>query len=373
MWSTRADYGRKWTAGKSGISKRTGIRGSGKSSVLEIIRYVLGIPFGEKAGDTGYKQNLVGFSMGSGGKVEIDAMDRYGQLYTICRVWKESFSDVLIEGKLQPGVSILETVLHKPIYFGQKDLSNSGEGFGKDLVDKLLGARLDRVRRDIGQQKQNVIDAVDRLTQLTNVKDQIEEQRKIKLDTEHRLKFYADHGVEEKFQKRLDFDNDVRMLNKGIKLVENFVSDLESLLAQHEDDVRNFKGYQSKHNASLFGRFYAHYQAYIALIDQIKAWLDRQETEKQALVACKADLGAIRKGMVEEFAEIERKLGQELKSSGTQNISSDEFAYQLLPYRGFGSGVLRALENYPDINFIDDRDGNLFKCIIRRRDAKQLI
>jgi chromosome segregation protein len=29
--------------------------------------------------------------------------------------------------------------------------------------------------------------------------------------------------------------------------------------------------------------------------------------------------------MVEEFAEIERKLAEELKSSGTQNISSEEF------------------------------------------------
>jgi ATP-dependent DNA helicase RecG len=43
------------------------------------------------------------------------------------------------------------------------------------------------------------------------------------------------------------------------------------------------------------------------------------------------------------------------------------FAYQILPYCGFGSGIIRALENYPDIEFIDDRDGSLFKCIIWRR------
>lgn len=60
-------------------------------------------------------------------------------------------------------------------------------------------------------------------------------------------------------------------------------------------------------------------------------------------------------------------------NSNTRNPVLASFAYQLLPYRGFGSGVLRALENYPDINFIDDRDGNMFKCIIRRRDAKQLV
>ncbi|MBF0232738.1 MAG: hypothetical protein HQK65_06835 [Desulfamplus sp.] len=120
------------------LNTQIGIRGSGKSSVLEVLRYGLEIPFGEKAGDRDYKQKLVGFTMGSGGKIEIDATDRYGQPYTIRRVWKEPYSEVLIDGKLQPGVSIRETVLHKPIYFGQKDLSNTGEGFEKDLVDNWI-------------------------------------------------------------------------------------------------------------------------------------------------------------------------------------------------------------------------------------------
>lgn len=133
-----------------------GIRGSGKSSILEAIRYGLDIPFGEKAGDTKYKQDLVGFTMGSGGKVEIDAVDHFGQPYCIRRVWKE-YLEVLHKGKLQPGVSIRKTVIQKPIYFGQKDLSSTGEGFEKDLVDKLLGSKLDEVRREIENQKTKVI------------------------------------------------------------------------------------------------------------------------------------------------------------------------------------------------------------------------
>jgi ATP-dependent DNA helicase RecG len=56
-------------------------------------------------------------------------------------------------------------------------------------------------------------------------------------------------------------------------------------------------------------------------------------------------------------------------NSNTRNPVLASFAYQILPYRGFGSGILRALENYPDIDFIDDRDGNLFTCIIRRLQA----
>jgi ATP-dependent DNA helicase RecG len=52
-------------------------------------------------------------------------------------------------------------------------------------------------------------------------------------------------------------------------------------------------------------------------------------------------------------------------NSNARNPILASFAYHILPYRGFGSGILRALENYPYIDFIDDRDGNLFKCIIK--------
>ncbi|MBF0236693.1 MAG: histidinol-phosphatase [SAR324 cluster bacterium] len=302
-----------------------GSRGSGKSSVLEVLRYALEIPFGEKTSDQQYKHDLVGFTLGSGGKVEIDAIDHYGQQYTIRRVWKENYSEVLIDGKFQPGVSIRETVLRKPIYFGQKDLSSRGEGFEKDLVDKLLGSKLDEVRRNISQQKQKVTDAVDRLLKVSSVQDQIDDQKKIKQDTEHRLNFYKEYGIEEKLQKRLDFDTDVRMINKGIQLTANFVTDLENLLALHEDELRNFRGYQSKHNEELFKKFYQQYESYVSFIVTAKTWLSNEKSTKQALIARQTELTDIRKGMVEEFAEIERRLAEELKSSGTQNISSDEF------------------------------------------------
>jgi chromosome segregation protein len=302
-----------------------GIRGSGKSSILEVLRYALDIPFGDKAGDITYKERLVGFTLGSGGKVEIDAVDRYGQNYVIRRVWREPYSEVLFDGKLQTGLSIRETVICQPIYFGQKDLSSTGEGFEKDLVDKLLGSKLDEVRRKISDQKIKVVDAVERLTKVTSVQDQIAAQQAIKQDTEHRLKFYAEHGIEAKLQKRLDFDADVRSMEKGIQLIEGFSSELESFLAQHEDGIRNFVGYKSKHSGELFDRFFSYYNACVSFLEQIKSGLIGLSEDRKGLLQCQSELAEIRKTMVEEFAEIERKLGEELKNIGTQNINSDEF------------------------------------------------
>lgn len=42
------------------------------------------------------------------------------------------------------------------------------------------------------------------------------------------------------------------------------------------------------------------------------------------------------------------------------------FATKILPYRGLGSGITRALKAYPHIEFEDDHEGNLFKAIIWR-------
>ena len=301
-----------------------GIRGSGKSSILEVLRYVLDIPFGDKAGDQKYKQELVGFTLGSGGKVVISAVDRYGQPYEIRRIWKEN-SNIFIDNKLQPGVSIRETVLHQPIYFGQKDLSSTGEGFEKDLIEKLLGSKLDEIRRIIAEQKVKVGETVDRLVKISNVTDQIEEQTKIRQDTEHRLKLYKEHGIEEKLQKRLDFDSDSRFMNKGIVLVDKFIFSLKELLAQHEDELRNFCGYQSRHNAEAFIQFDTIYKKAIQTLDIICSELLETERTKAALSTKYEEIISIRQGLVDEFAEVERKLAEELKITANQNISSDEF------------------------------------------------
>ncbi len=55
--------------------------------------------------------------------------------------------------------------------------------------------------------------------------------------------------------------------------------------------------------------------------------------------------------------------------SGNSNIRNPilaSYATKILPYRGLGSGITRALKAYPHISFEDDRDGNFFKVIIQR-------
>ena len=62
--------------------------------------------------------------------------------------------------------------------------------------------------------------------------------------------------------------------------------------------------------------------------------------------------------------------------TGNSNIRNpilvSYIAKGLLPYHGLGSGIKRALENWPDIAFTDDRDGCLFTATVHRKPVGEL-
>jgi predicted HTH transcriptional regulator len=51
-----------------------------------------------------------------------------------------------------------------------------------------------------------------------------------------------------------------------------------------------------------------------------------------------------------------------------RNPTLSSFALDLVPYRGIGSGIIRALQQYRDIEFIDDVETEQFKAVIKRPD-----
>lgn len=307
-----------------GLNTLIGIRGSGKSSILEAVRYVLDIPFGEKSLDTDYKKSLIGHVLGSGGKVTVQAVDCKGQRYEIRRIYKEK-SDVYVDGTLQPGVSIRETILQKPLYFGQKDLSNTGEGFEKDLVEKLVWEKLADIRTRIDAQRQNVSEAVAQLKKLSTTEEKKKEYVAKKQDAEFRLKFYKEHGVEDKLQKQVDFDADSRKCSQVISFVKSYLSDLDGFINQYEDDLKNQRVYKSRQNKEFFDGFFTIYDELVQSLEDIKKALSRGRKSFGGLQKKAKQFEKLKDGLKEEFANIERTLAEELKSTGTKAIRADEF------------------------------------------------
>ena len=112
-----------------------GIRGSGKSSVLEILRYTLGISLGSQASDKEYKNNLIEHVLKSGGKVIVTVVNEHKKEYQIEKIYGQKEDIYDNEGRVEaPSV---DTIFPKPVYFGQKDLSNKNIDFEADLVKNL--------------------------------------------------------------------------------------------------------------------------------------------------------------------------------------------------------------------------------------------
>ncbi|TGL13465.1 TrlF family AAA-like ATPase [Leptospira levettii] len=301
-----------------------GIRGSGKSSILESLRYVLDIPFGDKALDDKYKNGLVSHTFGSGGIAEICAVDQYGSEYRIRRTLNHS-SEVFVDGKLQPGVSIRETIIKKPIYFGQKDLSSSGEGFEKELVEKLLGDSLYEIRQQIEDKKLVLVEAVQRFKKYAKLDEQIEDYTQKKQDAEYNAKKFKDHGIEEKLKKQTDFDADERKLKSIQKDIKSFQEALTELLDNHEDDLKNHNGYQSEINQAFFLDVFIEYSKLLGIYDEIRKSVLKIDEIYKKLDQKQIKLSDEKRLFLDEFAEIRRKIEGEIKSKGIPPLNIEEY------------------------------------------------
>lgn len=306
------------------INTLIGIRGSGKSSILEVLRYTLGVTFSEKTSDRKYKEELVGHFLGSGGKVVVTAVDRHGEEYEIRRIWKEQ-PDVYVKGTLRPGISIRETIINKPIYFGQKDLSSSGEGFERELVEKLLGEQLAPIRYQIEEQKQKVKLAAEQVQKLSAVDEKIEDYRAKRQDAEFRLQVYKKHGIEERLQKQLDFDADTRYLQHTGEKVARFLDELESVCDQHEDELKNQQNYHSKQNTKFFASYQEQFSKLIEMYEQVRKGIKHGREIFNFLNGKSVDFEKMKFDLKEEFAQIERQLSKELNTAGITVIRAEEY------------------------------------------------
>ena len=304
-----------------------GVRGSGKSSILEAIRYALAIPCGEKAQDTQYKNELIRHTLGSGGKVTLTVCDEYGKEFTISRIFRET-PNVYLDGQLQPGISIQETVLHHPIYFGQKDLSGTGEGFETDLVEKLVSEKLSALRSEIKKQRQRVCDAAQSWLNFSNTAEQKRDLENELNDATFRLSRFEEYGVAEKLQKRLGFQKDTAALENMMDHANNFAQALETLITKHEHKLQNAMNYASYQNPGFFNDYYNEFRKLFLKFNLLNEIAKDTHSIINRLKTKQNEFECLSKSLQEEFAQIERQLAQELKQSGITTIQSDDFLIQ---------------------------------------------
>lgn len=298
------------------LNNLIGIRGSGKSSLLEVLRYVLGISLPFNAADPEYKNSLVTRSMGSGGKAIVTIVNKQNEEYRIEKLYGQK-EDIYKNNLLQPGISIDATGFHSPIYFGQKDLSNKGKDFEGDLIQRLIGTRLKAVQVKIEQKKREVENIISELKKLQNLKE-------LKRDTEaqinnakHQLNFFKEKGVEDKLKQQTLFDSDISKLIQVESTFKNYLSELASLISNHDYFFQQeISG--SEVNKELFEEAKAIIQEFKIEFEKLKAIQKNSVLSQQKLKVVISKINTKKEGLKEEFAKIKREVN-------TDTINPDNF------------------------------------------------
>ncbi len=301
-----------------------GIQGSGKSSILECLRYALDIQFGEKAYDRDYKKDLVPYVLKSGGKVVVEASDRHGTRYEIRRILNHE-PEVYVEGQLQPGISIRETIVNRPLYFGQKDLAAAGKGFGQDLVRKLVGDGLKPYRQKIEQAEGVLEDAVDEFLSVQSDADELEGCEVQLKDVKFRLKQFDKHKVKDKLEKQVEFGNDIAFCESIDEIAAGWQEGVEAAIESVEETLEDIEPHKSKYNAELFEKYNKRLEKLAETIGTAKALGTSIGAIAEEMEKLRKELETTRDGLKEEFAEVERELVKALESEGVTSIEPNDY------------------------------------------------
>lgn len=283
-----------------------GIRGSGKSSVLEVLRYALNK---DPAQDDKYKNDLVKAVLGSGGKVELVIVDKYKKEYTLNRIYGERSSLYDANGDIL-GIPV-ETILNNPLYFGQKDLALTRKGYEYELLNRIIGDKVPSIEDEKNTVQNNIITNIEKLKALTDIPGQIADLSSENASLEHKLKIYQEKGLDEKLKKQTSCNNDLVKLETISDWVKEIIIELEDAYSKDGRELLSLQNYISEYNSDIFdelGKYIT--QANIGLdsvgqsIGVIKQALEGINSVKEQLIK-KID------SLKEEFAEIKREINDE--------------------------------------------------------------
>lgn len=297
-----------------------GIRGSGKSSLIEVLRYALDLPAGES--DEKYKNDLIEKALGSSGKLILNLVDCHNQKYEIHKIKNQS-SDIYLDGNKISGISIKDTIIRNPIYFGQKDLT--GLSSENTLIEKFLERELRDIRLKINQKSDEVKTYLDKLSKRSKAEEAYKEQLGIITNNTHRLETYKKYNLEDKLNESLELEKDLDYIEKSKSVTEDFINEFNEFLNTYTDTLKNFPKRESKHNKDLVSESINKNQEFKKILESLKIYLGKAEKLKEDFINLSNTLGARKESAKESFAELERNIALEIENSSIKNISIDDF------------------------------------------------
>ncbi|PIQ44567.1 MAG: histidinol-phosphatase [Deltaproteobacteria bacterium CG12_big_fil_rev_8_21_14_0_65_43_10] len=299
----------------SELNNFIGIRGSGKSSIIEIVRYTLGITLGRQASDREYKNDLIEYVLKSGGKVITTVVNEHKMEHRIEKIYGQK-EDIYDRRGIRVEASI-DTVFKTPVYFGQKDLSNKHIDFEADLVKKLIGNKLESIKSEIAKKIVAIEDTIIASKKLDNLDELKKEIAGSIKDAEYKLKLYKEKGVEDKLRQQSRFDSDVRLFNESLNEVSKLKDELEAVINNFLPFF-NQTTFNSEENKDIFLEAEKIFKQLAIEFNKLSDIKTETEKHEAAFKELYKKLQEKKESLKEEFAKIKREIA-------LPNLNPDEF------------------------------------------------
>lgn len=278
-----------------------GIRGSGKSSILEAVRYVLGLT---AQMDKDYKESLVKNVFGSGGKATLNVIDKHGKHYSVSRILGERINVLDETGNdlnINP-ISLFDGVQ----YFGQKDLSSSAD-HENGLLEKLISGRIGQPS-NLDNCVNELIKTVERLLDVSKIPQQMTEVTTQQTELEHKLSIFEEKGVADKLKKQSGYATDTAKLDAVKNRIDTVLRDIRTAFSKNSVVSSALDGYSSDFNKDIFGDVSIVLSSIDAQLAQIGSCIVEIEKQRSGMDDLISRLKERIDSLADEFAEIKREI-----------------------------------------------------------------
>jgi chromosome segregation protein len=325
----------------SGMNNFIGIRGGGKSTLIETVRYALDIPIGNNSHEPKYKEKLVQNFIGSGGKIEVEIIDKHGTTFIAERIYGETpqVYEIMKDGSRELKHNLkINALINKPLYYGQKDLSDiGGVTSTEDLIDKLMGDKLLAVKQDIKEQNNKVVLLIADIKKVDGQLAKKEEIEAKKAAIEKDIKVFKELEIDKKLNKQIEFNKDANKLESIIAFEQIIINEVETILKENTASFNSHIAYESKQNADLFTKVYASFTKFQTAFLQLSVIINELQLEKANMLAFQTEFNAQYEALKEEFSEIKRTIN-------LPNIEADTYVKLSKDY-DLQVALLKEIEN----------------------------
>ena len=290
----------------NGLNSLIGIRGSGKSSILETIRYALNL---NADTDSDYKEDLVDSTLGSGGEISLEVIDEHGKKYEVKRLKGGQASVIDCDGK-DLGISI-NSLINNPLYFGQKDLSSTKSGYAFELLQKLVGGKI-KENLDLKEENLNSLEnSIKEFLQLETIPEKVKELETTKQDLVHRLKVFEEKGVAEKLKKQISYTKDTSTIKTLLDSVKTMYEKLSATCKEIDKTEFSISDYKSEYNTELFQKIKLTIEGIVESFEKINCEIESISIKEMMLKGLERELETEINSLQEEFANIKREINDE--------------------------------------------------------------